>query len=201
MHGVGEAPDRAARLAGTGGAASACFGLAPEGPFLVVAAAATARRLATPPALAGLSLAVGLLSPLVTDGGAIGDGEGPAGIGPLTPTVSVLALDAAREWVTHSKVEGLLQEVIHVQGPCSEGPGNSRQRLETAILTLTLHLGAVDGCAGRWRLPVHLRLHVVAPARRNRDRIHLLWRSIANIWAFRAAHSGAKARAWLGTAI
>jgi hypothetical protein len=202
MHGVGEAPDSAARLAGAGGTASACLGLAPEGSFLVVAAAAAPGRLATPLALAGLlHFTAGLLSPVVTDGGTVGDGEGPAAAGPLTPTVSVLALDAASEVGTHSKVEGRLQEVVHVQGPCGEGPGNSRQRMETAILSLTLHLGAVDGCAGRWRLPVHLGLHVVAPARRNRDRIHLERRRITTIRALCAAHSGAKARAWLGTAV
>ena len=201
MHGIGNVLDGATRVALSSRAASSSLGLAPEGAFLVVAAAATPRRLATPLALAALRTTVGLLRPVVTGGSPIRDGEGTAVVGPLTPTVSVLALDAARELISDLKVERRLQEVVHVQGPRGEGPGNSRQRLETAILTLTLHLGAVDGCAGRWRLPVHLRLHVVAPARRNRDRIHLLWRSIANIWAFRAAHSGAKARAWLGTAI
>ena len=127
MHGVGEAFHLAALLAGTGGAASACLGLAPEGAFLVVAAAATPRRLATPLALAALRSTVGLLGPVVTGGSPIRDGEGTAVVGPLTPTVSVLALDAARELISDLKVERRLQEVVHVQGPRGEGPGNSRQ--------------------------------------------------------------------------
>ena len=111
MHGIGETFDGAALVALAGGAASSCLGFGPEGAYLVVAAAATAGRLARASALAGL-ISTGL--PVVTDLGTVGNGEIFAGGRPLRPSVSVFTLDFANEGISDLKVEGFFQEVVHV---------------------------------------------------------------------------------------
>ena len=98
--------------------------------------------------------------------------------------------DPASQWVIHLKVERLLQEVVHVQGPCGERPWDCRQPVVLTVLAFTLDFGAVDGCTGRRGVPVHLRLHVVAFTGLNLDGVHLLGLAKASIGALLTAHSG-----------
>ena len=98
--------------------------------------------------------------------------------------------DAAQEWVTRLQVERREVEVTHLDVPRGEHARNGRKAVKTAIFTLTLNLGLIDGRTRLWRIPPHHSLGADVLTRRNgywADRRRPIR---AEIWTASAANPG-----------
>ena len=174
MHSVLERLLSAALAAGTSGAASSSFGLAPEGSFIMLVATATPTpsRLATAPAGARTILLPNQTAVRLLLFGAVGHTEAGAVSRPLTPPNAVMAANTAQEWITNIEVVRGKIKVTHVDVPFSERARNGGQTVESTIFTLTLNLDRVDGRTRlRW-FPPHDSLLAEALARRNDHSVH-----------------------------